>query len=50
MARARYSYGWICVGLAALAMVGALPGHTQGLGLITAPLLDDLQIDPLRFA
>ncbi len=50
MARARSSYGWMCVGLAALAMVGTLPGRTQGLGLITAPLLDELRIDPLRFA
>lgn len=42
--------GWIVVGVAALAMVGTLPGRTQGLGLITEPLLRDLGVDRLRFA
>ena len=28
-------YGWVVLGVAALAMVGTLPGRTQGLGLIT---------------
>ena len=36
--------------IAALAMVGTLPGRTQGLGLITEPLLRDLQIDRVSFA
>ena len=36
--------------LAALAMVGTLPGRTQGLGLVTEPLLRDLGIDRLLFA
>ena len=36
--------------IAALAMVGTLPGRTQGLGLITERLLDDLQIDRVQFA
>jgi MFS family permease len=36
--------------IAALAMVGTLPGRTQGLGLITEPLLRDLQIDRVHFA
>jgi sugar phosphate permease len=36
--------------IAALAMVGTLPGRTQGLGLITEPLLRDLNIDRLQFA
>jgi MFS family permease len=36
--------------MAALAMVGTLPGRTQGLGLITEPLLNDLQIDRIHFA
>lgn len=36
--------------LAALAMVGTLPGRTQGLGLITESLLEDLQVDRLAFA
>src|SRR5215213_9268925 len=31
-------------------MVGTLPGSTQGLGLITEPLLRDLQIDRVHFA
>lgn len=43
-------YGWVVVGVAALAMVGTLPGRTQGLGLITEPLLRDLQVDRVRFA
>ena len=36
---ARIYYGWIVLGVAALAMVGTLPGRTQGLGLVTEPLL-----------
>ena len=36
--------------IAALAMVGTLPGRTQGLGLITEPLLRELQIDRIHFA
>jgi MFS family permease len=31
-------------------MVGTLPGRTQGLGLITEPLLADLRIDRVSFA
>ena len=31
-------------------MVGTLPGRTQGLGLITEPLLRDLRIDRVAFA
>jgi MFS family permease len=38
------------VGLAALAMVGTLPGRTQGLGLVTEALLRDLQLDRVAFA
>ena len=45
-----FYYGWIHVFIAALAMVGTLPGRTQGLGLITEPLLRDLQIDRVSFA
>ena len=45
-----YYYGWSNLGIAALAMVGTLPGRTQGLGLITEPLLRDLQIDRLDYA
>ncbi len=43
-------YGWIVLGIAALAMVGTLPGRTQELGLITEPLLEDFGIDRVRFA
>jgi MFS family permease len=45
-----YYYGWVVVGVAALAMVGTLPGRTQGLGLITEALLRDLAVDRVRFA
>ena len=46
----RYYYGWVVLGVAALAMVGTLPGRTQGLGLITEPLLRDVGVDRVRFA
>jgi MFS family permease len=36
--------------VAAAAMVGTLPGRTQGLGLITEPLLRDLSLDRVRYA
>ena len=36
--------------LAAAAMVGTLPGRTQGLGLVTEPLLADLQIGRVDYA
>lgn len=49
-ARKPFYYGWVTVALAALAMVGTLPGRTQGLGLITEPLLKDLQLDRVAFA
>ena len=45
-----FYYGWVNLFVAALAMVGTLPGRTQGLGLITEPLLKDLQIDRILFA
>ena len=45
-----FYYGWVHVFVAALAMVGTLPGRTQGLGLITEPLLRDFQIDRVYFA
>jgi MFS family permease len=40
---------WIPV-VAALAMVATLPGRTHGLGLITEPLLKDLQLDRVEYA
>jgi len=46
----RLYYGWVSVGLAALAMVATLPGRTQGLGLVTEPLLRDLGMGRVRFA
>lgn len=49
-ARLPVYYGWVNLTVAALAMVGTLPGRTQGLGLITESLLRDLQIDRVVFA
>ena len=43
-------YGWVVLGVAAVAMVGTLPGRTQGLGLITEPLLADLKIGRVDYA
>jgi MFS family permease len=48
--REKLYYGWIVLGVAALAMIGTLPGRTQGLGLITEPLLRDLGISRVAFA
>lgn len=45
-----FYYGWVNVIVASLAMVGTLPGRTQGLGLITEPLLRDLHLDRIVFA
>lgn len=36
--------------LSALAMVGTLPGRTQGLGLITAPMLQELRMPETDYA
>lgn len=41
---------WPNLALAALAMVATLPGRTQGLGLVTEPLIADLQIDRVTYA
>jgi len=38
------------LGLAVAAMVGTLPGRTQGLGLVTEPLLANLRISRVDFA
>ena len=49
--RARFAYyGWLVLLAAAAAMVGTLPGRTQGLGLITEPLLADLKIGRVEYA
>jgi MFS family permease len=46
----RVYYGWRVLIVASLAMVGTLPGRTQGLGLITEPLLIDLSLDRVTYA
>ena len=38
LARWPIYYGWVNLTVAAAAMVGTLPGRTQGLGLVTEPL------------
>src|SRR5438034_1336162 len=43
-------YGWANLVIAALAMVGTLPGRTQGLGLVTEPLISNLHMDRVTFA
>jgi MFS family permease len=43
-------YGWANLSVAALAMVATLPGRTQGLGLVTEPLMADLQVDRVTYA
>jgi len=50
MARKSIYYGWANLAVAALAMVGTLPGRTQGLGLVTESLLSDLRIDRVPYA
>jgi MFS family permease len=48
-ARLPFYYGWVNVGVAAVAMSATLPGRTYGLGLIKEPLRADLGLDDLRF-
>ncbi|HYE85704.1 MAG TPA: MFS transporter, partial [Vicinamibacterales bacterium] len=43
-------YRWVMLLLAAAAMVGTLPGRTQGLGLVTEPLITDLHIGRVEYA
>ena len=43
-------YGWYVLLVASAAMVGTLPGRTQGLGLVTEPLLADLGLGRVAFA
>ena len=45
-----FYYGWVIVLVAAAAMVGTLPGRTQGLGLITEPLLRDYGMTRVAYA
>ncbi len=42
--------GWINVVVAAVIMLATLPGRTQGLGLITEPMLRDFQLDRVTYA
>ena len=42
--------GWINVVVAAIVMLATLPGRTQGLGLITEPMLADLRLDRVTYA
>ena len=42
--------GWINVVVAAVVMVATLPGRTQGLGLITEPMLADMRLDRVSYA
>jgi MFS family permease len=46
----RVYYGWLVLLVAAAAMVGTLPGRTQGLGLVTEPLLADLGLSRVAYA
>src|SRR5688572_5489798 len=48
--RTPFYYGWVNLVVAAAAMVATLPGRTQGLGLVTEPLIADLQIDRITYA
>lgn len=43
-------YGWTVLLLAAAAMLGTLPGRTQGLGLVTEPLIAELGIGRVEYA
>ena len=49
MSARRLYYGWTVL-LVAAAMVGTLPGRTQGLGLITESLLAELHIGRVEYA
>lgn len=48
-ARANWA-GWVNVVIGALVMLATLPGRTQGLGLITEPMLADLRLDRVSYA
>ncbi len=48
--RVPFYYGWVVLIFAAVAMVATLPGRSVGIGLITEPLIADLDISRLDFA
>lgn len=50
LARRGFHYGWVNLVAAAATMVATLPGRTQGLGLVTEPLLADWGMDRVLFA
>src|SRR5205085_7642409 len=50
ISRPSFYYGWVQMLVAAAAMVGTLPGRTQGLGLVTEPLLQDMGLSRVAFA
>jgi MFS family permease len=50
VARKSFYYGWTNLAVGALAMVATLPGRTQGLGLVTEPLIADVGIDRVSYA
>jgi len=50
MSLARDWSGWVNIVVASIVMVATLPGRTQGLGLITEPMLRDLQLDRVSYA
>jgi MFS family permease len=43
-------WAWVHVIVAALAMVATLPGRSHGLGLVTEPLMGDLQLGRVEYA
>ncbi|WP_254507244.1 MFS transporter [Anatilimnocola floriformis] len=47
--RLPFYYGWVILPIAALAMTATLPGRTHGIGLITAPLMKDLELTEVEF-
>jgi MFS family permease len=49
-AKPSFYYGWVNVVMGAIIMLATLPGRTHGLGLITEPLLKDLQLDRVTYA
>ena len=50
VSRIPFYYGWVNMVFAAMAMVATLPARSVGIGLITEPLLQDLNLQRLSFA
>jgi sugar phosphate permease len=46
--RLPFYYGWVNVVMAAVAMTATFPGRTQGLGIISKPLVKDLGIEVVQ--